>query len=496
MDVHVAIVGTGFTGLGAAIQLRAHGITDVVLLERAGDLGGTWRDNRYPGCACDVPSHLYSFSFAHNPDWTQRFSPQPEIQRYLRKVADRHGVTSCIRFHHALRSARWNGDGQRWELDTAGGPLSARVLVLATGALSDPVTPDLPGLAAFEGPVFHSAKWRDDVDLTGQRVAVIGTGASAIQFVPAIQPQVQQLTLFQRTPPWIVPRHNRRISGVERALYRALPPLQTLVRGATYALREATFLSFRHRGVRNLTRHVALRHLAKQVRDPELRARLTPSYEMGCKRILVSDDFYPAVAQPNVSLVTERVQQVEAQGLVTHDGVRHVADVLILGTGFRATDPPLGPHIRGRNGVTLRDAWGKLPGAYASTTVHGFPNLFVIPGPNAGIGHTSLVYMIESQIEHLVQALEHQREHGLATLEPTYHAQDAWMRDVKQRMQRMVWLQGGCRSWYLDAQGHNSTLWPDFTFRFRRVVAAFDARAYHGDPLRHPTHHEGLPHAG
>ncbi len=478
----VLIVGTGFAGLGAAIRLRQAGVTDLLLLERADDLGGTWRDNRYPGCACDVPSRLYSFSFARNPAWTRRFAPAAEIHAYLRQVATAHGVTDRIRYGCTVEGARWDAAAARWRVDTTQGPLTARVLVLATGALSNPVRPDVPGLDTFRGAVVHSAQWPRDLALAGRRAVVVGTGASAIQLVPAIQPQVAHLTLLQRTPAWIVPRHDRPVPAWLRRLYAAVPLLDTAVRALTYALREATFLPFRYPGVRRVTSLVARAHLRRQVRDPALRARLTPRYGMGCKRVLVSDDFYPAVQQPNVTLVSGALAAVEPDGVVADDGTRHPADVLILTTGFLPGGvPPAAARIVGAAGRSLAATWeANGMAAYASTTVAGFPNLFVIPGPHTGIGHTSLIYMLEAQVAHLVRAVDHMRRAGLAWIAPRPEAQAADHAAVQARMRGTVWVTGGCHSWYLDARGENHTLWPDFTFRFRRRVAGWHADHYEG----------------
>jgi cation diffusion facilitator CzcD-associated flavoprotein CzcO len=493
MDVHVAIIGAGFSGIGAAIRLQQQGITDVVLLERANALGGTWRDNDYPGCACDVPSRLYSFSFAQHSGWTRRFSAQPEILAYLTRVAAEYGITPRIRLGHALQSARWDDAAQRWRIVTTGGSYAARVLLLATGALSDASVPTIEGLDTFDGPVFHSSQWQHDVTLAGRRVAVVGTGASAIQFVPAIQPTVGHLTLFQRTPPWIVPRHDRAISSVERGAYAALPGAQQAVRAAIYATRELTFLPFRHAALRRLVTHLARRHLVSQVADPALRARLTPDYGIGCKRILVSDDYYPALTRPNVTVEPSAIVRVRPGAIDTANGASHPAEVIVLGTGFRPTDPPLAPYIVGREGQSLATAWRQTLTAYNSTTVAGFPNLFVIPGPNAGLGHTSMIYMIESQITHLVRAVQHLERTGAAALEPRPDAQAAYVAHVDAKMQATVWMQGGCASWYLDHSGRNSTLWPDFTWRFRRRVSQFHAADYviaprhAGAPSSHPV---------
>jgi cation diffusion facilitator CzcD-associated flavoprotein CzcO len=484
MALDALIIGSGFAGVAAAIRLREAGVRDVVILERAGAVGGTWRDNHYPGCACDVPSRLYSLSFAPNGDWTRSYSPQPEIRAYLERVAHEHGVIPLIRFRHEVRSARWDADTARWQVDTTHGSFAARLLVMATGALSDAALPDLPGRETFRGASFHSSQWDHAVPMPGARVLVIGTGASAIQFVPKIQPQVAQLTLFQRTPPWILPRHDRAYRAWERGAYQHVPGLDHMARGVIYASREATFLAFRNVRLARLVQRLALRHMHRQVRDDALRTALTPDYTMGCKRILVTNEYYPALTQPNVSVVTAGIQRIVHDGVVTTDGVRHHGDVLIYGTGFRPTDPPLAPHVYGRDGRSLAEAWGGSMRAYAGTTVHGFPNLFVVPGPNTGLGHTSQLYMIESQLRHVVSAASCMRERRLAAVEPTADAQQRWVAHVDDRMQRMVWVAGGCRSWYLDATGRNSSLWPDFTFRFRQRVRGFDANAYALTPER------------
>jgi cation diffusion facilitator CzcD-associated flavoprotein CzcO len=464
----VAIIGSGFGGLGTAIRLKQEGIDDFVVLERAGDLGGTWRDNTYPGCACDVESHLYSFSFAPNPEWSRAFSPQPEIWEYLRHVADQHGVLPHIRYDAEVRDAAWDDDAALWRIDTAAGPLTASAIVMATGALSDPVIPDLPGLSSFQGRAWHSAQWAHDFDLTGKRVAVIGTGASAIQFVPAIQPTVGRLHLFQRTAAWVIPRRDRPLSGLERGLFRRVPAAQRAVRGAIYGAREAFLVAFRHPGAMRVAQRLAMRHLRKSIRDPELRRKLTPNWTMGCKRVLLSNDYFPALAQPNVEVVTERITEVRAHSIVTSDGTEREVDAIVFGTGFQPTDPPLAKHLRGRGGVSLKEAFAGSPKAHLGTTISGFPNLFTLMGPNTGLGHTSVIYMIEAQIEHVLGALKHMERAGIAALEPKPEAQEAWVSAVDARMTGTVWVSGGCASWYLDETGRNSTLWPDFTWRYRR----------------------------
>jgi cation diffusion facilitator CzcD-associated flavoprotein CzcO len=474
----VAVIGSGFGGIGTAIRLMHEGIDDFVLLERADAVGGTWRDNTYPGCECDVQSHLYSFSFAPNPDWTRSFSPQPEIQAYLERCAEDHGVLPHVRFGYEVLGAAWDADASLWRIDTSRGSFTAQVLVMASGALSDPLIPDLPGLGAFQGRTFHSARWDHSFDLAGKRVAVVGTGASAIQLVPAIQPLVEKLYLFQRTPPWIIPRQQHVLGPRRHRLYRRFPALQRAVRGAIYLSREVFVVGFRRPGMMRLAEAVARRHLEKSIADPVLRAKLTPDWRIGCKRILLSNDYLPALARPNVEVVTEGIAGVRARSVVSAGGVEREVDAIIFGTGFVPTDPPLAPHIRGRGGRSLAEAWAGSPKAHVGTTVAGFPNLFMLMGPNTGTGHTSVVYIIEAQIEHLLAALRHLDATGVAALEPREEAQEAFVAAIDRRMEGTVWTAGGCKSWYLDRTGRNSSLWPDFTWRFRRRVARLDPAEY------------------
>ncbi|WP_300609466.1 NAD(P)/FAD-dependent oxidoreductase [Trebonia sp.] len=480
-DVTVAIIGSGFAGIGMAARLNRAGFTDVVLLERAADLGGTWRDNSYPGAACDVPSHLYSFSFAPNPGWTRSFSPQPEILAYLRHVADGEGITAKIRFGAEVTAARWEAAPRHWRVETTAGTLTARFLISAAGPLSDPMIPGIPGLDTFAGTVFHSATWDHGYDLTGRNVAVIGTGASAIQFVPQIQPVVSQLTVFQRTPPWIIPRHDRRLSRPEHWLFRHAPVTQQIARAGIYWGREAYALGFvENPEIMRKAAALALRHLRRQVTDPELRARLTPSYRMGCKRILISNDYYPALTQPNVSLVTDAIREIREKSVLTSDGTTHDADVIIFGTGFHVTDFPAAQRIFGADGVSLARRWSAEPGqtAFRGTTTAGFPNLLVLTGPNTGLGHTSQVFMIEAQIRYVIGALAHARRHGIDRIEVRPAAQAAYDRAVQRKMRRTVWVTGGCASWYLDARGRNVALWPDFTWKYAWQTRRFDPSSY------------------
>jgi cation diffusion facilitator CzcD-associated flavoprotein CzcO len=489
-DVRVAIVGSGFAGLGMAIRLRRAGIEDFVVLEKADDVGGTWRDNSYPGCACDVPSHLYSFSFAPNPEWTSTFSPQPEIWDYLRDCARRYGVMPHVRFGHELLEAAWDEDVQRWRLRTSQGDLTAQALVLGTGPLSAPSIPDLPGLERFRGRTFHSATWDHDHDLGGERVAVIGTGASAIQFVPRIQPRVGRLHVFQRTAPWIMPRPDRPLRAWERRLYRALPAAQLLMRAGIYWARESFVLGFRHPRAMRLAQRLALRHLRHQVRDPELRRKLTPTYRMGCKRVLISNDYLPALGRDNVELVTDAIREVRERSIVSADGTEREVDTIIFGTGFHVTDMPAAERVRGRDGRTLAEAWDGSPQAHMGAMVAGCPNLFFLVGPNTGLGHNSIVFMIESQCNYVVDALRLMQDRGAAELDVRPEAQAAYNARLQEQMRGTVWTSGGCASWYLDARGRNTTLWPTFTWPFRERTRRLDPAHYElraPRPVREPV---------
>ena len=485
--VHVAIVGAGFSGLGAAIRLEREGIEDYVLLEQAQDVGGTWRDNTYPGCACDIPSNLYSFSFAPNPEWSRAYSPQPEIWRYLRGCAERFGILERTRLGCELLEARWLEAEREWRLKTGTGELRARVLILATGGLSEPFVPDLPGLDRFSGPVFHSARWDHSQDLAGRRVAVIGTGASSIQIVPALAGVAERLYVFQRTPPWIMPRRDRPLSARQHRLFRRLPLVQRLVRAALFLGHEATVAGFLHPRVMRGGERRARAHLRRQVPDPELRARLTPTYRMGCKRVLVSDDYLPALTRPDVELVSEGISEIRPDSIVTADGGEHPVDALVLATGFSATEREITDRLLADDGRTLSEAWDRSPRAHMGTCVTGFPNLFLMTGPNTGLGHNSVVSIIEAQLNYIAGALRTMRERDLDVVEVRAAAQQDWTEEIDRRMRGTVWTAGGCNSWYLDAKGRNSTLWPGSVIDFQRRLRRFDAHRYRLVPARAPA---------
>ncbi|MBB6120722.1 NAD(P)-binding domain-containing protein [Nocardiopsis algeriensis] len=479
----VAVIGSGFAGIGMAVRLKQAGLEDFVILERADEVGGTWRDNSYPGAACDVPSHLYSFSFAPNPDWSRSFSPQPEIFDYMKRVAGEHGIRRHVRYGHEVLSAHWEPEHNRWRIETGRGPLTAQFLVSGAGPLADPAFPDIKGLDTFEGKLFHSATWDHGHDLTGRRVAVIGTGASAIQFVPQIQPKVARLTLFQRTAPWVMFRHDRDITKAERWLYRNLPFTQQIARKSIYWGRESYVLGFaKNPRLLGVVEAMGRANIHRSIKDPELRAKVTPSFRAGCKRILMSNDYYPALARPNVDVVTEGIAEIRPNAVVTRDAsgreTEHEVDTVILGTGFHVTEPPIAKRIFGGEGGSLADHWGSDAQAFRGTTVAGFPNLFVLAGPNTGLGHTSQLFMLEAQIRYTMEALKYLCRGGYDRLDVRPQAQRAYKEMVDRSMRGTVWVTGGCDSWYLNEEGRNTTLWPTFTWSYALRTRWFDPRNY------------------
>ncbi|MGA5652618.1 flavin-containing monooxygenase [Streptomyces seoulensis] len=485
--VRVAVIGSGFGGLGAAVRLRREGITDFVVLERAGSVGGTWRDNSYPGCACDVPSHLYSFSFAPNPDWPRTFSGQEHIRAYLERVADDFDLRRHLRFDSEVKLMTWDEDELRWHIETASGSLTADVVVSATGPLSDPKIPAIPGLDTFPGRVFHSARWDHDYDLRGKRVAMVGTGASAIQIVPSIQPEVARLTVFQRTPPWVMPRMDRAIGSAERKLHQALPFTARLRRGLLWGIRELQVQAFTKRPDElGLVEQLAKRNMARAIKDPALRAKLTPDYRIGCKRILLSSAYYPALARPNVDVVASGVTEVRGSTVIAADGTETEVDAIVFGTGFHVTDMPIAERVVGVGGVTLAESWKGGMEALRGGSAAGFPNWLSVIGPNTGLGNSSMILMIESQLNYLADYMRQLDTLGGRTaLDARPAAVGRWNRRVQERMKRTVWNTGGCTSWYLDASGRNTTVWPGTTTEFRQATRRVDLTEY--EVLRRPA---------
>ena len=474
----VAVIGAGFAGIGMSIALDRARI-DHVIFERARSVGGTWRDNRYPGCACDVPTPLYSYSFALNPEWSRLYAPQEEILEYLERVAREFGVVDRIRFGHEVTDACWDEGSGLWVLETSRGRWTADAVVAATGPLAEPAEPDLPGLQRFEGARFHSSRWSRAATLDGSRAAVVGTGASAVQIIPRIEPLVSRLHVFQRTPAWVLPHPDRPIPRSSRLRYQRFPVLQRLARARIYWLLELLVLGFcKSPALMSVLRRIGEDHLERQVHDHELREKLRPRFAPGCKRLLLSNDYYRVLASPKVEVVTEPIREVRARAIVTADGAERPVDALILATGFRVTDNPVFEHIRGRDRISLACAWAGGMAAYKGTTVPGFPNLFILAGPNTGIGHTSLLFMIEAQYRYVVGALKAMDRLGLRSLEVRPEAVARFHAWLQRRLRRSVWMLGGCSSWYRDAQGRVPTMWPDFTWKFWLRTRVFDEKAY------------------
>ncbi|RKE36244.1 cation diffusion facilitator CzcD-associated flavoprotein CzcO [Paraburkholderia sp. BL23I1N1] len=469
----IAIVGSGFAGIGMAIRLLRMGITSFTIYEAAGDIGGTWRDNTYPGAACDVPSHLYSFSFEPNPAWSRAFGGQAEIFAYLKHCVRKYGVDRYVRCNARVSSARFDAARQTWqvEIDSNGTreSIEADVVIAASGPLSRPAMPRIAGLDRFEGKLFHSARWDHDYPLEGKRVAVIGTGASAIQFVPRIQPRVAQLELFQRTAPWIMPKPDKPVGPRARWLFRHLPFTQRFVRNAIYWQLESRAIAFVvNPELMKMPMKFGLSYLERRVKDPVLRAKVTPNHRLGCKRVLLSSDYYPALGQANVDVVTTGIREIVADGIVTDDGAHHPADAIICGTGFQVNNVGAPFEVTGLNGTDLGALWLRDgPEAYLGVSVANFPNFFMMVGPNTGLGHNSMIYMIESQVQYIADCLRVLRRRKARTMNLRPDVQRDFNERLQKQMQHSVWV-SGCHSWYQTKSGKVTALWPGFTFSFRK----------------------------
>ncbi len=473
------IVGAGFSGLAMAIRADRAGFSRFAILEKADRIGGTWRDNTYPGAASDVPAHLYSLSFAPRSDWSRLFPRQGEIQAYLQGLVAAHGLAGRLRLGTTVRGATYDEASCLWRVETDRGVVEARVLVGAVGALHAPARPALPGLETFAGACFHTAAWDHGCDLAGKRVGVIGTGASAVQIVPEIAGRAAPLTLFQRSPPWILPRHDRPYGAGAKTLLK-VGPLRRLYRASLFWRRELTALLGFTR-VSRLTaggEALARAHLKASIPDPDLRRRLTPSYRLGCKRVLLSDDFYPALARSDVSLVTEAIREVTPHGVVTADGTEHALDVLILATGFSPSGSFDRLALTGRDGRTLAQAWREGADAFHGIAMSGFPNFFLLLGPNTGLGHNSVLAMVEAQVAHVLGALRWLKQNPGRALEVRADAQGAFRAAVDARLADSIWARGGCGSWYLDGGGRNRTLWPGTATAYRRAARRLRRRDY------------------
>lgn len=484
----IAIIGAGFGGIGAAIQLKRAGFSDITIFEKADDVGGTWRENTYPGAACDVPSHLYSFSFELKPDWGRRFAEQPDILGYLRTCATKYDVTRHIRFRTEVSAARFDRNTGLWSVTLGDGTVEqVHVLISACGQLSRPGYPRIHGLESFSGEMFHSANWNHDYDLAGKRVAVIGTGASAIQFVPAIAPKVQQLTVFQRTAPHVIPKVDFAYPRILKTVFRRVPGLLRASRWATYAQYEPRALMFtKFPQISVVYEQKFLRYLRREIPDPDLRQKLTPADPIGCKRVLLSNDWYAALRRANVIVETAAITEVTSHAVITADGTAHEADAIILGTGFRANDFLAPMKVIGLDGRDLNQTWRDGAEAYLGITIPGFPNLFLLYGPNTNLGHNSIILMLESQIRYVVDAVSRLSADGISWMDvkPEVHA--AYSDEMQRRLSNTIWDRE-CTSWYKNAAGRNTNNWPDFTFSYYAATRKLDPADYHFERVGAPV---------
>jgi cation diffusion facilitator CzcD-associated flavoprotein CzcO len=474
----VVVIGAGFAGVGIGVQLRRRGIEDFVICERNDSVGGTWFEHTYPGCGCDIPTHLYSYSFARNPRWTRLFPKQAEILEYVRGIADEHGVTPHIRFGCEMQQSTWDEDAARWHVRTSDGELTCDVLVSAIGATAEPDEPDIAGLESFTGHRFHSARWDWDHDLSGERVAVIGTGPAAAQFVPKIQPQVEQLVVFQRTPPWVIPHFDRPVPGAERLLYRLVPQAQDVQRNLFFALYEACGIGFRgHTQLVAPIEALGRSHLRRQISDRKLRDKLTPQYRFGCKRPILSNSYYPALAADNASVVTDAIDHVDSGAVITSAGARHEVDTIITAIGYRYSRSLLVDRIAGTGGQSLGSVWDRSPRAYLGTTVPGFPNFFILLGPNS-IGINSVIFSLEAQIDYVLDALRTMQREGVRRVEVQPEALERYVAECDRRSDGSVWTDGGCKAYYTDQTGRNFAIYPGFASEYRRRTRRFDPEPY------------------
>ncbi|MCQ4359971.1 MULTISPECIES: flavin-containing monooxygenase [Mycobacterium] len=474
----VVVVGAGMAGLGTAMRLLQAGIDDFVVLERADIVGGTWRDNDYPGCAVDVPSAYYSYSFAPKHDWSHAYARQPELLAYLQQLAADQKIAQRLHLGCALTSAAWNDEQRCWSIATTGGTITAQLLVPAVGILNRVSTPDIPGLKCFQGRLFHTTAWDHDYDLTGRRVAVIGTGSTAAQVIPAIAPRVAHLTVFQRSAGWVMPRVDWKVSGWEKLLMKRVPGLHRARRWRQRWHREMGFPALLKPGaLTTIIEAVGRWHLRRQVPDRSIRHKLTPTSRFGCKRPIVSSDYLASFIRTNVELVTERITEVRAHCVITADGRKHSIDALVLATGFKPYEWADAANVVGRDGVTLDHDWREHGArSYLGGAVHGFPNLFYVVGPNTAV-FTSILFVIEKYIDHFVAAVQEMDRHNLAVIEARADAQNEFGDEMDQRLHGTVWA-SGCTSWLLHKSHHNSTLWPSNTSELAGRLKYFDPLAY------------------
>jgi cation diffusion facilitator CzcD-associated flavoprotein CzcO len=462
------------------IKLKEAGMNNFIILERNDHLGGTWYDNAYPGAACDVESHLYSYSFEPNPDWSRQFGPQGEILKYMEHCAEKYELTPYIRLNTNIAKSVYDEKTGLWTVTAEGGEtFRGRSVVTCSGGLSQPAYPDIKGLESFEGKLFHSARWDKSYDLKGKKVAVIGTGASAIQIVPALVPTVGKLELFQRTAPWILPKKDKDISSFRRTMYNLFPITRKLYRTRLYWRNELMAIGFVvNPSIMKLGGKLVIRHLNKSVKDPELRKKLTPNFILGCKRILLSNEYYPALEKPNVSVVTEHIKEINKTGVLTQDGAQHNVDAIVLATGFQAAEGVSRFDVKGKGGLDLNEAWRDGAEAYLGTSIAGFPNMFLVVGPNTGLGHSSMLLMIEAQVGYIMQCLKLMREKNAKSADVKKDVEKKYNEQLQSELAKTVWQSGKCMSWYQNKNGKNVALWPGFTFTFMQKTKKFEAEKY------------------
>lgn len=474
----VAIIGTGFGGLCMAIQLKKAGIDDFIIFEKGDTVGGTWRDNTYPGAACDVPSHLYSFSFEAKADWCHKYARQPEILAYLQYCAEKYDLLRHIHFNTEIGQAGFDEKEQHWNIETVSGELyTAQMVVFACGQLNRPLYPKLEGIEQFKGVHFHSARWDHGFDYTNKQIAVIGTGASAIQFVPELVKKAKQVYLFQRSAAWVIPKKDRPYSALEKKIFKRFHWIEKLYRFWIYWMSEIRFLAlnpngFIHRGLTDM----AVKHIKKSVSDPVLQKALIPDYPAGCKRILISNNYYPALAQTNASVINHKLERVTEQG-ISAGGKEYKVDAIIYGTGFQSTDFLAPMRITGRKGIDLNEAWSKGAEAYLGITLADFPNLFMLYGPNTNLSHNSIIYMIESQVRYILMGIQAVKQHKLARIEPQKKVQQHYNKTLQDSLKNAIWSIG-CKNWYVNKEGKNTNNWPGFSFQYRKRVSTFNLEDY------------------
>ncbi|MCH7380708.1 MULTISPECIES: NAD(P)/FAD-dependent oxidoreductase [Acinetobacter] len=474
---HVVIIGAGFAGIGAAIKLQQAGFTDFVVLEKADEIGGVWRANTYPGCACDVPSALYSYSFAPNPQWSRVFAQQQEIKTYIQHVAQQFDVQKYVRFGYEMLESAWDDQAKHWVVKTNHGLIHARFAIMAGGPMHQPVLPRIKGLETFKGAQFHSAEWNHDVDLNGKKVAVVGAGASAIQFVPEIQAQVEKLTLLQRTPQWVLPKMDQSLPKLAQALFKVLPVTQRLTRYGVYGVFESLNSSMHHPKLVSQIERLAKLNIRLGVKDPALREKLLPDFTIGCKRVLQSNQWYPALAKSNVEVLRCGVEEVHGNTLIASDGSQHEVDAIIFGTGFEVSNPPIAKQIRNKHGKSMDEVWQGSAQGYLGTVVESCPNAFVMFGPNIAVSSSALI-IIEAQLAYILDMLKKVQAQQIETVEIRAEVLQQYNDEIQAALTNTVWNTGGCSSYFIDRNGRNSTLWPWTTFEMRARLAQCDLNDY------------------